>query len=208
MRRLLDVLLGAAVFLAIGTPAWAQGGFVHGLGGVTFGTETGPVFGGGGGFNFGQSLQLFGEFGRMGNVLPTQMQEDLDEFTDLLSDETGLTVTIDAKVPAIYGMGGLRYTIPTGGRVRPYVEAAVGFARLSLDIEAEVGGIDLSELIEDEVGLDETATETLLVLGGGINIAVNDTLGLDFGYRWNGIFTEDPMINASEVYGGVRINFR
>ena len=55
---------------------------------------------------------------------------------------------------------------------------------------------------------DETATGILLVLGGGINIAVNDTIGLDFGYRWNGIFTEDPMIYASEVCGGVRINFR
>ncbi len=206
MKRHLGMFLAAAVCLLMAAPARAQGGFVHALGGVTFGTESAPVFGGGGGVNLGENVQLFGEFGRMGNVIPSELQDEIDALSELLSEDTGLPVTLEVRVPAIYGMGGLRYTVPTGGRVRPYVEAAAGFARLSADVNADVGGIDISGLVEEEAGI-EAATKFLLMLGGGINIPVNDTLGIDVGYRWNGIFTDDPMIKASQVYGGVRITF-
>ena len=200
------VFLAAAALLLVAAPARAQGGFIHGLGGVTFGTEVGPVFGGGGGIAVGERLQIFGEFGRMGNVFPADLQDDLDDLSDFLSEQTGQSVTFDVRVPAFYGMGGARYALSTG-RVRPYLEGALGFARLSFDVvSAEVGGIDFSDLVEEAADADDE-TKALLVLGGGINVPVNATFSVDIGYRWNGIFTEDPMIKASEIYGGARITF-
>ncbi len=74
MKRSFGVFLAAAALLLVAAPARAQGGFIHGLGGVTFGTEVGPVFGGGGGIAVGERLQIFGEFGRMGNVFPADLQ--------------------------------------------------------------------------------------------------------------------------------------
>ena len=206
MQRSFGVFLATAALLLVAAPARAQG-FIHGLGGVTFGTEVGPVFGGGGGIAIGERLQIFGEFGRGRNVLPSELQDELDDLSDFLSDETGLPVTFDVRIPAFYGMGGARYALSTG-RVRPYLEGALGFARLSFDVvSAEVGGIDLSDLVEEAADMDDE-TKALLMLGGGLNVPVNATFSVDIGYRWNGIFTEDPMIKASEIYGGVRVTFR
>src|SRR5687767_34687 len=69
-------------------PAWAQSerGFVRGLGGVTFGTaETSTIFGGGGGVNVGDGVQITGELGRIEDVLPEELRDELDSFSALIS---------------------------------------------------------------------------------------------------------------------------
>src|SRR4029453_11655430 len=137
-------------------PASAQDerGFVRGLVGVTFGTaETSMLFGGGGGFSVGKGVQIVGEFGRMNDVLPEDLKDQLDFITALLTAQLGVPVSLDVTAPAIYGMGGARYTVPRV-RVRPFGEVQAGWAHISFDIDAEVAGLDLSREVEDAADLE------------------------------------------------------
>jgi opacity protein-like surface antigen len=202
--------LGVILCALTAVPASAQNerGFVRGLGGVTFGTaETSTIFGGGGGVNVGRSLQITGELGRISDVLPEDLRDQLDFISALVSLQFGVPVRVDATAPAFYGLGGVRYTMPAG-RIRPFAEAQGGFARITFDIDAEVAGIDASREIEDEANLD-SVTEFLLGLGGGVTLPVTDRVAIDIGYRYGRIFTEDPVvINTNAVYGAVRFSIQ
>ena len=55
------------------------------LGGVTFGTETAAVVGGAVGASVTPALDVFGEIGYMQNVLPNDLQENIDDQAALLS---------------------------------------------------------------------------------------------------------------------------
>lgn len=180
----------------------AQKGEVYGLGGMTFGTETSTVFGGGARFNVTPTIQVFGEAGRMQNVLPKSIQDAIDLYTSLYL--YGSDVELDLRVPAVYGMGGVRFVVPTKGKVRPFVEGGVGIASLSYKLDAKVDGISLSD-IEDELEL-ESETELMFAFGGGVTADLNKNLGVDAGYRFVRISADDG-VNTSSVYGGVHFKF-
>jgi opacity protein-like surface antigen len=188
--------------------AWAQGsGFVRGLGGITFGTETSSIIGGEAGFNIGSRLQLVVDVGRMQNVMPKEIKDQLDDFTRLFNIEFGVPLEVDVKIPAFYGSGGLRYTVPRSGAVSPFVEVSAGVARISADVHAELFGVDISRDVEDEAGL-EPDNNFLFGLGGGIAVDMTESVGLDLGYRYHRIATDDPVVNASAAYVALRFNFR
>ena len=88
----------------------------------------------------------------------------------------------------------------------PFVEGGVGVARISLDIDAEAFGINISQEVEDELG-DISSTEFMLAVGGGINVSATSNVGFDFGYRYIRIFTDDPSIDTSQVYGAAVLGF-
>ena len=204
--RLGVLLLLSLSVSAICAAQTTERGFVRGLGGITFGTETGGAVGGGVGVNITDQLAIIGEIGWMQNVLPSELQDDLDTLTQFLTLFAEVPVTLDVKVPAVYGFGGIRANVPTGNRVTPFVEGGVGVARITLDVKAEVLGIDISREIEDE--LDDTdATEVLLTIGGGINVAATTNVGFDVGYRYLRIFTDDPATNTSLLYGAAVFGF-
>ena len=200
MRKL--TWAAVAAILLVGAPASAQDerGFIRGLAGVTFGNvQTSSIFAGGGGFNITRNLQIIGEFGRIQDALPNEIADALDDLALLVSLELGVPVTIEGSAPTIYGGGGLRYTFPTRGRIHPFVEGMAGVASVKLTIKAEVLGIEESE--------SESQTEALLALGGGIAIGISDGVGLDIGYRYHAITTDD-MIHVSSAFAGLRIIFR
>jgi opacity protein-like surface antigen len=200
------VLAAVVGVLMLSASAASAQGFVRVLGGVTFGSETSSVIGGGFGVRIGENLLVTGELGRFQNVLPKALQEDLDFVARQIEFETGLRATLDVQVPALYGMGGVRVNVPMMGRVRPFVEGSAGFASISFDVDANIGGIDISELITDEVGA-ENETKFLVAFGGGIDAALTEAIGVDVGYRYHRIFTGDPAINTSALYAALRFGF-
>ena len=194
-----------------GTPiaAHAQNrGFVGGLGGITFGTEPSSVFAGQGGVRIATQLVVFGEVGRMQNVLPDDVQDQIDEFVRTFEAETGVDALLEAKVPAFYGMGGIRWS--PDAPVAPFVEGAMGFANLSVDLHAEIDGVDISDQADDILQDEEDsldATKFLLAFGGGLNARVAEQVRLDIGYRYTRIFTEDPVVNTSAIFAAVKFWF-
>jgi hypothetical protein len=104
------VLTSAMAAIAATASAQTPGserGFVGGLGGITFGTVTSGAVGGQVGMRVGEGLFVIGEVGRMFDVLPREIQDDLDEFVDILEDQTGLPVEVDLRAPATYAFGGV-----------------------------------------------------------------------------------------------------
>jgi opacity protein-like surface antigen len=188
------------------SPAFAQNrGAVYGLGGLTFGTETGGVFGGGGSAAINENVAIIGEVGRMTNVLPESVQDVIDLVLDFTELGTGLESNLDVKVPAVYGFGGVRATGNSSSRVTPFAEGGFGVAQLTLDLDLQVAGIDFSEIIDLFDFPDETVA--MFVAGGGVNVQMNEQASVDAGFRYTRLFSEDGGVNVGQVYGAVRIGF-
>jgi outer membrane protein with beta-barrel domain len=209
--RIVPIALASALMIVIASPVSAQGTsnsrvFVGGLGGVTFGTATSSAIAGQVGVRIMPNVFVIGEIGRMQNVLPGDIADQIQEGIDFL-EQAGIPVDIDVKAPAVYGFGGLRWA-QAGRRIAPFVEGGVGFGHITADVSGTVGGIDVSDFIEDELGdLDQSVTEFLIAFGGGVNIGLTRTVAIDAGYRYTRIFTDEEPPNTSLVYGAIKIMF-
>jgi len=213
-RTIHSIGVGLLVTALAAAPAAAQDvrtqGFIGGLGGATFGTASGSgMLGVQGGYRIGPELFVIGEFGRMMDVLPGELGDMVDFFEEELEDELGAPVTLEVTAPATYGFGGVRWTRGMG-RAKPFVEGGIGVARVKLEVgEASFAGIDLTDLVNDQLeGEEPETTEFLFTFGGGVNLALTDAVSADAGYRFTRIATDDPNVNVSAIYGAVKILFR
>jgi opacity protein-like surface antigen len=216
-RTIIRIVTGAiAALLATTAPAMAQGpapaarGFIGAFGGITSGTaETGSVFGARAGVEIGGGVHIIGEFGRMNDVLPSELRDELDLAESFLELELGMPVTIDMTVPATYGFVGARWS-HRAGRVSPFVEGGVGVAKLTLKLnEVSVGGVDLSSFVRDELDTSDLETsEPLLIVGGGVNAELTAVVSADLGYRYSRILTEDPAVNTNTFYGMIIVGWK
>ena len=191
--------------VAVAVPAEAADkGFVRGLGGVTFGGETAPVFGGGAGFRISDNLSFTVELGQMRNIADADLLDAVELAEDAANRVLPFDVEIDVEARAFYGLAGIRYDM-AGGNFRPYVVAGGGFAQLTMELDANVGGFDLPGFVDDAIGLEEE-TKGMIGLGAGIALDMSDAVGIDLGYRYNRVLTEDG-INVNMVYGALRFEF-
>jgi opacity protein-like surface antigen len=227
--RIGSVLIGAVMAIGLAAPAAAQDPpgprmFAGGLAGVTFGTETSSAIAGQFGVRIARDLFVIGEFGRMQNVLPDEVADQLPLAEEFFEAIVGIPLNIELKSPALYAFGGIRWQ-QSGRRLAPFAEAGVGFAHLTGDIK--VNGLEIEDILEqfgagfgDVIDLDEvidrTANEFLLAFGGGVNIGLTRNLSVDAGYRFTRIFTEEftqlletevSAPNTSVVYGAVKFLF-
>jgi len=176
---------------------------VGGLGGVTFGTVTGGAFGAQGGIQIAPGLFAIGEVGRMQNVLPKDIRDEIEDEIDNLIGESGLDIDLEFKMPATYWFGGLRWA-PSGSPVAPFLEGGVGSGHLSVDVSKfEIEGVSVLPELKNEFG-DMTTTELLIAIGGGVTARLNPSISLDAGYRFTWIHTEDPSVNTSMVYAAIK----
>jgi len=182
-------------------------GFVRGIGGVSFAADPAAIYGGGAGFKIGRTFCVTGEFGRVQSVAPQEFNDLLDLAEQEIELELGAPVTLDANIPALYFTGGVRADVPTMGRVKPFIEAAAGVARLSANVDAEIGGLDVSDEVNDLLKGEHTS-KFMLALGGGITMQVSGACWLDVAYRYHRIATEDPVSNTNVVYAALRFAFR
>ena len=181
-------------------------GFVRGLGGITFVSETGGLVAGGAGVNVARHVDLIGEVGHFSNFLPKKVQTEFDAAANGFGGTFGRPLTIDAKARGWYGMGGLRIA-GRSGRVTPFAEAMFGRARASSVINATGNGTDVSASVERALGLPRTETHSMFALGGGLGIDVGRHAAFEFGYRYSRVQTDDPRINTGLVHGGLSIRF-
>lgn len=204
-------ITAAVLILASGVaPANAQpapGGFVRGFGGVSFLSETGGVFGLSAGAHVTRSIDVFGDVGRITNMLPRKIQRDVDAAARQFGNFYGAPVAIDLEAPGVYGLGGVRVGHTTAQRFKVFVEAGGGAARGTSEISAIAGGVNVSSQVTAALNLKESVTEPLVMVGGGIGIPLGSRLTLDLGYRFMRIFTEDPRIDTASMTAGVNWSF-
>jgi opacity protein-like surface antigen len=204
MRRFTFAAVLTAFLSAAPFAAAQDRGFVQGFGSLrldTFGgTNAGSntSFGGVIGASLTPNIQVVGEGGRIGNVLPSSTNA-------LLAFSP-----VGFGVSAWYGQGGVRFT---GSRsaIRPYAEAAAGIARLSSSLSGlnGSGGVlaDLALRFFDR-------TEPIATIGGGITVG-GGAFVADLGYRYRRVFSSSWMdvlalgdsLHSNEVRLGLGVRF-
>jgi hypothetical protein len=173
---------------------------VQGFGGLGMGSFTTPNtnFGGAITGDLTPNIQLIGEAGRLGNILPstTQMLFDLSP------------VALSAS--AFYAQGGIRLTSGAGA-LRPYAEAAGGIARLT----PHVTGLDGLPGALTNVGLAFlNRTAPIGTVGAGVTLHAGHFVA-DAGYRHHRVFSDSWMqalalggnLSTNEVRFGVGVKF-
>ena len=156
------------------------------------------------GFNVAKELtpniQVVGEFGRIGNMLPS-LTSSLLAFTPY-----------DVSVSAFYGEGGVRLLAAPGSGVSPYVEAAAGIARLSPHVSGF--GSTTDAILDLGLGFLRS-TEPMLGVGGGFMMR-GGPLVADVGYRYKQVAGGDGLVNllgagqnlrAHQVRFGIGVRF-
>lgn len=192
--------------LLIGTAAQAQDqGYVVGLGGMTFATETAQMFG----VEVGAQVLhprvvIFGEAGRMMNILPKRIQADLDDITEFFEFESDDNWEFQGEAPANYFGAGVKALFGSSDTGSFYVVGSAGVAAIKVTITE----IDLGEIADELVdhgfldGDDVKGNEFYFSLGAGYRRSLGAAL-LDVGYRL--IRVNDT--NISRVATGIGMRF-
>jgi opacity protein-like surface antigen len=150
---------------------------VQAFGGVTMsGATTAPTFGGSVAVGLGDSVQIFGEGGKLANLTTLPI--------DALTDLTGVNV----GVSAYYGQAGVRILAGSDSRVRPYGEVSAGVARL----HTGVSGLGEAGALIDTALRFTDRTEPILGLGAGLMIQ-SGAMVIDLGYRYKHIRGGDAV---------------
>src|SRR5262245_15087036 len=115
---------GVVVVVCLLTPfaaAAQEKGTIEGFGGLSLNavpSQSPPSIGGTATFSLTPNIQVVGEGGRIGNVLPT------------MANEVFSATQLDLRASALYGAGGVRLTLAPNSAVTPYGETTAGVARL------------------------------------------------------------------------------
>lgn len=157
-------------------------------------------FGGRVGFEVTPGIQLFGEFGRIGNVLP--------EFVSLPLS----FAPVDVRVSAFYGEGGVRFLAAPHSAVSPYVEGTAGVAHTSFGIN----GIGFAGDAIAKAALNLLDQRDPIIGGGGGVLLHGGPLQFDLGYRYKRIVTDSALssvlslgqkMQSHQVRFGVGVRF-
>ena len=216
MKRIAFIALGVCLF---STSAFAQAtdqprgssgtfqGYVEGIGGLTFGTESGSMFAGEIGVDLSPKMEVYGSIGRMQNIAPRYINNQLDAIEPLLTVLTGTPWDFTVKAPSFFAVGGVRMRLPAGERMHPYVLGGLGFGSIKVTVTEATLGDFTEQMLTDGyfVREDFEATKLLFELGGGIEVPVG-SMHLDVGYRF-GKFLGVEDANVSRVYGGIGFRF-
>ena len=202
MRR--NTLAVLSVVCALASPGLAAAqtynSIGEGFGGLTFGTSaSATTFGGSIGIGLTDTFQIVGEAGRLGDIKPSLVDSVLD------------LTSVDMRVSAFYGEGGVRFIAAPHSAVRPYAEATAGVARLSVNMD---GLGRANPLVDAALGFFNR-TEPLLGVGGGVMLQGGPVL-VDLGYRYKRIVSGDSLqslvnggkdFDVSQVRVGVGVRF-
>lgn len=201
MRSVFQLALFSLVCLTPLT-AWAQGrSAIEAFGGLSLNGFRSQSLSVGGTitFNVVPGVQIVGEAGRIGNVLPT------------VADTVFSIAGTGLQASALYGEGGVRFLAPTGV-VAPYAEATAGIARIDAS-SARLGSIG-NAATAIALGLMGRTTPIASV-GGGVLVR-GGPIVFDVGYRYKQLFANDLMrsvlgfgqaLRTHQVRAGVGVRF-
>ena len=201
VRSIAAMLFSAAMMapaIASAQGATAVGGF----GGFTANAlqSQRPSLGGTITFDVNRHVQVIGEAGRIGNVLPRLSNTVFD------AAQTGL------RVSAFYGEGGVRLLAAPGSNVTPYVEATAGMAHLNVT-STRLGGVG-NVLTSVALGFVDMNSPVAGV-GGGLLVG-GGPIVFDVGYRYKQVFADNLLqvalgfgqpLRAHQFRAGIGVRF-
>lgn len=66
---------------------------------------------------------------------------------------------------------------------------------------------DISDLVSVPFTESSPQTKALATFGGGLMLTITQKMGVEMGYRYIRIFTDNPAINTGTIYGALRFGF-
>jgi opacity protein-like surface antigen len=211
------IWLAAALVALTAAPSMAQTerGYFSAAGGFTVSPETtSGNFLAEGGVRVAPHLSVFGNIGQFHDVQPSEVQAAVDATTASLSS-SGLDVLGSGRVPAWYSVGGVRFQVPTRGRVAPYALGGVGFAHLmptaTFTYESGTMPNGTTPSVGDDVSSEivsagafttpDASNSFMFTLGGGIDVPVAHHWAVDAGYRFSRIDADTPINTQGMTFG-------
>lgn len=213
MRSFAILVVGT---LALSGAAYAQApaaapskGYIEAVAQSAFGNVTSQSYGAEAGVTVTPSLQVFGEFGKVINAAPSSLGSDAQKIAGGVG---GSFAVASAKEPITFGVFGVRYRIPSSGKVQPYVALGGGAAQVKKEVQFSNAGTDVTANVAQFgviLGTDLSGSETkaMLSVGAGIVWPVWQHVILDLGYRYGRVFTSDAGTNVSRAGAGIGIRF-
>jgi hypothetical protein len=220
--------IGAIAALAIGSavPALAQQAaptprsIVDASGGVTSTSEaTSAAINLDYGVTIWRHVVAFGGVGRLMNVEPSLAQQAVAATVSNLAAKE-VDVTGQPEGPAWYADGGVRFMIPAGARVMPFVFTALGVGHtmpsgrftyqgtLGVAGGTTMAGEDATTDVQSADDFTSPAGEwgTVARLGGGVLIPIHKTFAATVGYDFTRIGVSTPF-NVRSVTFGIGYHF-
>lgn len=194
--RVISAAVLAVLSVAIApSPSFAQTS-LHGFGALPLGQLSSSLgdsgvpmdFGGGVSFEIVPGVQVLGEFGRLGNVMP---------------EIIGLPLSFsrfDLRMSAFYGEGGVRLLAAPRSAVRPYVEGTAGVAHLRFG--ASGLGTVTDAVIRAALNVIDTR-DPIFGAGGGVLMQAGP-LQVDVGYRYKRIVPNSTIGSVLSAGGGLQ----
>lgn len=177
--RSLALTMFAAALMAPAMASAQGAASLEGFGGIGVSTlqSQPPSLGGRLTFELTPGIQVIGEAGRIGSVLPS------------LSSAVFSLAQTDLRASAFYGEAGVRVLAAPSAKVTPYGEASAGMARLSVSSPrlGTVGNAAASLALTLAGRNDPIAG-----VGGGLLVRTGPIV-FDVGYRYKQLFTSDVM---------------
>lgn len=194
------VLLGVSVSAGAQTPAAtpAPDGttmYISAIGGATVARKSGTLFGAQVGMSLTDTVDVFGEVGRMTNVPNKAMNDGVGKVAEFLASLGKGAVSSKAKAPANYATIGLRYRFTPEGRYVPYLSFGVGGATVEKKPTFGLGGTDITGSLQTygvALGKDLAgkSTRAMATVGAGLRIG-SGSLFIDASLQYGRIFTKD-----------------
>jgi opacity protein-like surface antigen len=185
-------------------------GYVEAVAQSAIGNVTSQAFGAEAGVTVAPRLQVFGEVGKVRDTSPPTLGTSAQLIAGFLS-QTQTGVAFSVKQPVTFGLGGVRYVVPSG-RVEPYVLGGAGIARVRRDVTFTAGGSDVTSTLPQMgvvLGTDLSGAETklMITLGGGVVWPAWRQLIVDFQFRYGRILTEGQGTNVTRAGIGLGVRF-
>ena len=205
MRHGLPSVAAIALVAAMVVPGHASAqtsGSVEGFGGLPVnGLQSQPLsLGGTVTFDLIPSIQIVGEAGRIGNVLPP------------IANAAFSLAQADLQASAVYGQGGVRLLAAPRSPVTPYAEATAGVAHLNVSS----GRLNALENAATSLALSLVGTNSPVAgVGGGVLLRTGPIV-FDLGYRYAQLFGHQVLrdvlgfgqpLHAHEFRAGVGVRF-
>lgn len=203
--RMLSLTAVLGAFTIAPSEVMAQGRTsLEGFGGLSLNAvelaSPSPSVGGTITFSLLPGVQIVGEAGRLGNVLPE------------LSSAVFSAARTGIRASAFYGEGGARFVVAPSSVFTPYVEGTAGIARLSVSSDR------LSPLANaaTSIALGYVGRTTPTLGAGGGILLQGGPVVFDVGYRYKHLFADDVMrialgfgqpLRTHQVRAGIGIRF-
>jgi opacity protein-like surface antigen len=192
----------------------APKGYLVGSIGSARSAETDSAYAGLGAWRLNDRVHLFGEVGRLRNAIGDDLEAQLADAEESIraynerAFHGEFPVVFEPRVPAWYGLGGVRVSGPSAGVLSTFLEGGAGTARLDPQVHLTINGERLDNEAAAITGLREgrQQLEFLAGAGGGVAVQAWKRIRVEGGYRYMRLFG-DAKTNIHRVHVGAGWTF-